>query len=148
MAKASERIQELRERTAGPRVKAVVTVNQPYAQDQHETLHYRHASGGQAKYLEQPLLSGHKPWIQDFANDLLNSPKSAAEEWGGVGRELKGEVSKKAPIDFGDLRNSAGLVVKEGSSVVIVEPPKQPRLSEAELDAKDYMRSMGVGYRE
>lgn len=144
---ASEGIQDLIERTGGPRVKATVTVNQPYAQDQHETLFYRHTSGGQAKYLEQPLFSGHPGWIQDFANELLHTT-DAAREWGGVGRELKNEVPKRAPIDFGDLRQSAGLTVKEGGAVVVNEPPVQGRLSEAELDAKDYMRAMNVGYRE
>lgn len=147
MRKASDGIRDLLDRTGGPKVKATVVVDQPYAQDQHETLYYKHPSGGQAKYLEEPMYAEHPKWIQEFANGLLNSKESAARGWGGVGRALKGVVAKKAPIDFGDLRKSAGLTVKEGAEVVITEPPIQPRLTEAELDAKDYMRHMGVGYR-
>ena len=146
--RAVEGIQDLIDRTGGPKIEAKVTVNQPYAQDQHETLYYRHASGGMAKYLETPLLVEHPYWIQDFADGLLRRGADTVQGWADVGRELKDSVKETAPIDFGDLRNSAGLVVKEGGSIQIDEPPIQGRLSEAELDAKDYMRSMGVGYRE
>lgn len=145
--KAFDGIQDLIDRTGGPAVKSTVTVNQPYAQDQHETLFYRHPKGGRAKYLEGPLFEGYPKWIQKFANRLLVRNVNAAKEWGGVGRALKGEVPKNAPVEFGDLRQSAGLVVKEGATVVVDEPPAQPRLTESELDAKDYMRHMGLGYR-
>lgn len=145
--RAVDGIAELIERTGGPKVKATVTVNQPYAQDQHETLYYRHPRGGRAKYLESPLMESHPKWLQTFANKFLNSKKDTESVWADVGRSLADAVPKNAPLEFGDLRNSAGLVVKAGGSVVVDEPPKQPRLSEAELDAKDFMRSMGVGYR-
>lgn len=145
--KATVGIQDLIDRTTGPQVKATVTVNQPYAQDQHETLFYRHPRGGRAKFLELPLYENATSWVNKFANRLLVRGARTDEEWGKVGRELAKSVSKNAPLEFGDLRNSAGLVVKAGSRVVITEPPKQPRLSDAELDAKDYMRNMGLGYR-
>lgn len=148
MAKrAFDGIQALLERTGGPTVKATVTVNQPYAQDQHETLYYKHPRGGKAKYLEEPLFANHPQWIQEFASKLLRSRSDVEDLWGDVGRGLKNEVPKTAPVEFGDLRRSAGLVVRAGSTIVIDEPPLQPRLTESELDAKDYMRSMGLGYR-
>lgn len=145
--RAVDGIQDLIDRTGGPTVRATVIVNQPYAQDQHETLYYRHPRGGQAKYLESPLYAKSPQWIQKFANRLLVRGTNTAREWGGVGRALKNEVPKTAPVEFGDLRESAALLVKEGGSIIVDEPPAQPRLSESELDAKDYMRSMGVGYR-
>lgn len=145
--RAIDGIDDLIDRTGGPKVKATVTVNQPYAQDQHETLFYRHPRGGQAKYLEGPLMQNHPEWIQKFANRLLVRGTNAASEWGGVGRSLVRQLPKTAPVEFGDLRNSGALTVKEGNRVIIEEPAKQPRLSESELDAKDYMRHMGVGYR-
>lgn len=146
--KASVGIQDLIDRTTGPKVKATVTVNQPYAQDQHETLYYRHPRGGQAKYLEEPLFTKHPQWLQRFADRLLMRGKDAATEWGGVGRALKNEVPKTAPVEFGDLRRSAGLTVTEGGNMVIEEPPAQDRLTDPELDAKDFMRHGGLGYRE
>lgn len=145
--RAVDGIQELIGRTGGPKVKATVTINQPYAQDQHETLYYRHPRGGRAKFLEAPLMESHRSWIQKFADDLLKPRRDAALGWGGVGRELAKAAGKNAPIEFGDLRQSAGLLVREGTRTVLDEPPKQGRLSEQELDAKDYMRSLGLGYR-
>lgn len=148
--RASDGIASLIERTAGTgaRVRSTVTVDQPYAQDQHETMFYKHASGGRAKYLEGPLFENLNNWMQGFADSLLKAGREADAEWADVGRKLVRRVAIDAPFDFGDLRNSAALYVKAGAKVIVNEPAKQPRLSESELDAKDYMRSMGVGYRE
>lgn len=145
--KAIDGIQDLIDRTGGPKLKATVVVDQPYAQDQHETLYYKHPRGGQAKYLESPLFAKHPQWLQKFANRLLMKSTDAGKEWAGVGRSLKNEVARSAPVEFGDLRGSAALTAREGATIIVNEPALQPRLSEAELDAKDYMRSMGVGYR-
>lgn len=148
MAKrAVDGIDQLIDRTGGGKVRATVEVDQPYAQDQHETLYYRHPRGGRAKFLEGPLFENHRQWIQGFANRLLSARLDAARLWGDeCGAPLKSAVAKNAPTEFGDLRRSAGLTVREGSTTVRVEPPTQSRLTEAELDAKDYMRSMGLGY--
>lgn len=145
--KASVGIQQLLDRTGGAKLRATVEVDQPYAQDQHETLFYRHPRGGQAKFLEEPLMSKHPQWLQKFASSLLNARRDASALWAETGRSLVREVEKNAPREFGDLRNSGALTVREGSSIVVSEPAKQPRLSEAELDAKDHMRAMGVSYR-
>lgn len=146
--RALEGIQQLINRTTGPTVKATVTVDQPYAQNQHETLWFKHPRGGRAKYLEGPLFENHRQWIQGFADRLLRARLDATRLWGDeCGVPLKNAVAKNAPVEFGDLKRSAGLVVREGSSVVRDEPPSQTRLTEAELDAKDYMRSAGQGYR-
>lgn len=146
--RAVDGIQQLIQRTTGGAVKATVTVDQPYAQDQHETLFYRHPRGGRAKFLEGPLFENHREWIEGFAKRLLNARLDAARLWGDeCGVPLKNAVAKNAPVEFGDLKMSAGLVVREGASVVRDEPPAQQRLTEAELDAKDYMRNAGQGYR-
>lgn len=144
---ASEGIQDLIDRTAGPPIQSRVTVDQIYAQDQHETMYYRHPRGGGPKYLEGPLFAQHPKWIQEFANGLLREGSDAERGWGGVGRSLVNQLPKSAPVEFGDLRQSGSLTVRAGSRVVISEPAKQKRLSEAELDAKDYMRSLGLRYR-
>lgn len=146
--KASVGIQELIDRTGGPRIRATVTVNQIYAQNQHESLDFEHPRGGRAKYLESPMYEGHAKWFQRFANGLLRKGAEATDGWTKVGRSLKAEVPKNAPVEFGDLRQSAALMVKEGPRLVVDEPPAQGRLSDSELKAKDYMRMMGVGYRE
>lgn len=149
MAKrAVEGIRQLIERTGGGNIRATVEVDQPYAQDQHETLYYRHPRGGRAKYLEGPLFENYPQWIQGFADRLLSARKDASDLWAEeCGTPLKKSVAKNAPKEFGDLAMSAALVVREGTSVVRSEPAAQPRLTEAELDAKDYMRAAGQGYR-
>lgn len=145
--KASEGIRDLIERTSGPTISSTVTVDQVYAQDQHETLWYKHPRGGQAKYLEEPMFAGFSKWFQSFANKLLRAD-SADEAWhDGPGTALQNVVPKFAPVEFGDLRQSAGLQTKVGSSIRHERPPIQPRLTEWELDAKDHMRHLGLGYR-
>lgn len=144
---ASSRIQELIDRTSGPTLKATVVVDQVYAEIQHEALEFKHPRGGKAKYLEEPMFSGHAEWFQGFANRILDEGVLAEEEWSDVGRSLKGVVATNAPVEFGDLRQSAGLTVRSGGSVVTNEPAAQSRLTDQELDAKDFMRHMGLGYR-
>lgn len=145
--KASVGLQDLIDRTGGPKLKATVTVNQPYAQDQHETLYYRHPRGGRAKFLESPLFENIEDWLGKFSQRVLVRGIQMPNEWGKVARNLKNAVPKNAPFEFGDLRKSASLEVKEGASVVISEPAEQPRLTDDEILAKDYMRNAGLGYR-
>lgn len=146
--RASQGIAQLIDRTSGPDVEASVVVDQVYAQIQHEALEFRHPRGGMAKFLEVPVFSGCAGWIQDFAEHLLLKQGTAERRWAvHVGRPAAKVVRKYAPVEFGDLRESAALTVKAGSQVVLEEPAKQPRMSDAELDAKDQLRSMGLGYR-
>lgn len=144
---ASQRIQELIDRTAGPKIKATVTVDQVYAEIQHEALEFNHPRGGQAKYLEEPMFAGHGAWFQEFADGLLREGSRADEGWADVGRNLKDVVATHAPVEFGDLRQSAALQVRAGSAVVADEPARQPRLTDQELHAKDFMRHLGLSYR-
>lgn len=148
MRKASEGIRELMERTSGPPVKAIVTVDQVYAADQHETLYYRHPRGGQAKYLESPMFAGYAKWFQRFADRMLRRGGDVPRDWfNGPGASLQAVVPKFAPVEFGDLKRSAGLVVKVGSEVRFTQPPEQPRLTDWELEGKDHLRANKQGYR-
>ena len=146
--KASEGIKILRERTAGPKVKTTVTVDQVYAKYQHESLDFRHPRGGRAKYLEGPLFEGFAGSMERFAQGLLRvEEETAGRRWAATGRDLVEAVGHEAPLEFGDLRRSAGLVTTEGTRVVVEEPPAQRRLTDQELHAKGIMRSMGLSYR-
>lgn len=140
--KASVGIQQLIDRTGGPRVRARIVVDQVYAQDQHETLHYLHPSGGRAKYLEAPMMEAHRGWIQDFANRFLNARRNTSSVWGAsVGRPLVRAVARNAPRERSDLSRSASLAVYEGGAVVMFEPAAQNRLNEAALEVKDEART-------
>ena len=146
--KASEGLQNLIDATGGPKVKGTVVVDQVYAQNQHETLYFKHPRGGMAKFLEKPLYAGIAYRMQDLAGDLLDTSR---ETWHWFHEDLVkpliGDVRENAPLEFGDLKQSASATTKEGATVRAHEPAMQKRLSEAELDAKDYMRHAGQGDR-
>lgn len=146
--KASVGIQSLIERTSGAKVEAKVIVDQVYAEMQHEALEFRHPRGGQAKYLEGPMFENYSKWMQQYASRFLRRGSDAVRDWfNGPGSALHGVVAKHAPIEFGDLKRSAGLVVKVGSAVKFTKPAEQPRLNDWELEGKDHMRLSGLGYR-
>lgn len=139
--KASQGIQVLRDRTAGPKVVCTATVDQVYAQYQHETLYFRHPRGGGPKYLEVPMFEHHAAWIEDFARAMLNVRERTANRWGRImGKNFREVVRKNAPEEFDDLRRSTGIKVKEGVRTIIDEPPEQRRLTDAELEQKDELR--------
>lgn len=138
--RAVDGLQDLIDRTAGPRVVARVKVDQIYAKYQHESLDLRHSSG-QAKYLEAPLFENAGQIVQKFANRVLVRGTNTAVEWGKhVGQPVHGYVKRFAPKMFGDLSQSASLTVKEGSAVVYSIPATQQRLTKVQLRAKDKLR--------
>lgn len=146
--KASEGIAEVIKQTAGPKVQSKVTVDQVYAHYQHEVLYFRHPRGGMAKYLEVPLFAEHDVWLEEFALGLLNIEERAAHRWGRVtGDAMVHVVEVNAPDEFGDLRRSAALEVREGGKVIINKPAAVHRLTEAELDEKDDLRDL-LGLRD
>lgn len=145
--RASVRIGQLIKRTAGPDIVATIVVDQVYAEIQHEALEFRHPQGGQAKYLEEPLHTGSPGRLRDVARGLLDEDETALGLWASAGRDVVQGVRTNAPREFGDLMESASLSVEVGGAQRVFEPAKQRRLTEQELDAKDIMRDMGVGYR-
>lgn len=146
--RAVDGIRELIDNTGGGIVESRVTVDQVYAQMQHEALEFNHPRGGQAKYLEAPLFAGFSRWIQSFAGKMLKS-EDAAKLWhNGPGESLQKSVERYAPVEFNDLRRSAGLVTTVGRQPKFENPAKQPRLTSWELEGKDHLRSYGLGYRD
>lgn len=145
--RAVDGIQQLIDRTCGPDVVASVVVDQVYAQMQHEALEFRHPRGGMAKYLEIPMFQKAPFWLENFAQHLLLKQGTAENRWAAhVGRPLRDVVKTHAPVEFGDLRASASLRVTAGGEVVVEEPARQPRLTGAELDGKDELRSQNLRY--
>ena len=147
--RAVDGIQQLIDRTGGGAIQSQVVVDQVYAQVQHEALEFRHPRGGQAKYLETGLFSGYAGWMEKFAVRVLNARTDADKIWHDeVGKGLKGTVPKLAPVEFGDLRQSAALTTSVSGRPVFVEPAAQPRLTDWELEGKDHLRESGLGYRD
>lgn len=139
-------IADLMGRTGSRKAKVTVTYDQIYAQMQHEALEFQHPRGGEAKYLEKALMGGALGWIQTVAGRVLTT-RYLTGEWGDIGPKLAASSARRAPREFGDLMKSAGVEVHDGATLVHSIPPEQPRLTDIELEAKDWLRSLGLGYR-
>jgi hypothetical protein len=52
-----------------------VGFNAPYALKQHENLHYKHPGGGEAKFLENPLVENTEKYIEWMKNGVKKGLK-------------------------------------------------------------------------
>lgn len=133
-------IDELLAKVGSGDLAATVVVNQVYARWQHDGLDLKHPRGGQALYLQQPLMDNHSRYLADYASQVLedggkNTFISAAEDLAG-----DGGVASHAPVEFGDLRASGHPTVTDGEEVIYDRPPLAGRLSAEDLKAKDKAR--------
>jgi len=121
-----------------------LVVDQIYAQNQHESVWFKHPAGGQAKYLSEPLLATAPAMLQRLANNVLkgNLVLAMSENM----EAMSGEVFRHAPWEFADLRASGHPMVSEYGSVVYDRPPLMHRLTPSELEAKDDLRALGLGH--
>jgi len=111
-------------------ITAKVTVDQVYAQDQHENPRYRH-NDGSMKFVTGPLLKGSRRWLSAVARNILTTdPK---EIFRRIAEEFADDVEAATPTDDGILDKSAHPQVLERGGVVYDRPPKMHRLSEAEI---------------
>lgn len=134
-----DRLDALQELVGTEQVTGSVVVDQVYAQYQHEGLDLRHPRGGQAKYLEAPLVEHSGEYWQEIADRVLD--EGPVEPMKTVVEDLAGEVEVLAPVDFNNLRRSANPRVFRGETSVYDRPPAQRRLTQQELD--DLRRGRG-----
>jgi len=125
------RVQEL---VGDGTLRGQVVVDQAYAQNQHETVWFKHPHGGQAHFLSEPLLSGASFYLERIARGLLDDGPVTAMR--GVTEDLCEQVRDKAPRDHGYLRESAQPFVYDDGKLVYTRPPAQRRLTDEELDAR------------
>lgn len=134
-----ERIEELIENVGDGTLRGSVEVDQVYAHVQHEDLSYEHPRGGGPKYLEQPLHTNHRDYLQRVADATLD-PEGPASGMAEAMESLSSEVAVHAPVEFGDLRESGHPKVTSQGEVVFDRPPAAHRLTDAELRAKSRRR--------
>jgi hypothetical protein len=138
------RMDELRARTGcrEGRLSGSVTVNQVYAHYQHEHLEFRHPRGGQAKYLEAPLMASVFTIFQDVAREYTDDggERAMARQMELLAEEQG--VSVFAPVEFEDLRRSGHPKVERGGRVLYDRQPRQHRLSADELRVKARLRKL------
>lgn len=139
MGDFAQRIGYLRQVVGAGNLEARVTVNQVYAKYQHEGLDLKHPRGGRAKYLGGPVLEHQRRWMQLVADKILvDGGRSGMIE---VGKLLVNEVYLNAPVEFNDLKNSGACTVTHEGRVIYRQLPNVPRLTEAQLRAKDALRN-------
>lgn len=131
-----ERIKYLEEVVGEGNITSGVDVDQPYAQDQHETP-YRHRIG-QMKYLGEPLLANAGELMGIIAHNVLTEDGSnLADGMQQVADRMAGFVEDNAPKDTGRLRESASPYVMDG----LLETYRRPAIAPREEDqAPRYLR--------
>lgn len=143
MGEFGARVDELIKQVGTGNLEGKVTVDQVYAQYQHEDLSLRHPGGGQAKYLEKPLMQDHPKYLQRIASEVLDrGPEPAMER---AMEDLSQSVYDLAPIEFGDLKASGHPTVDDDGRTVYDRPPMMRRLTEEEIDIKRGLREIGLG---
>lgn len=122
----SERMRLLEEAVGEGNITAGVDVDQPYAQDQHETP-YRHRVG-QMKYLSEPLFSNVNELMVGIAESVLTEDGSDLQDgMQNTAIKMADFVRDNAPKDTGRLRESASPYVKEGAVETYRVPAIAPR---------------------
>lgn len=106
---------------------AKCTVDQPYAQAQHEDLTLQH-NDGSAKYLERPLFENVNDVISTVARHLITPGGSDIVNGMIEVCEMMSQwVEEHAPRETSALRFSGHPQVVDNGTVVYDRPPKIPR---------------------
>lgn len=106
---------------------AKCTVDQPYAQDQHENLKYVHPNG-QAKFLEEPLMKNAFELVAGVARAAITPDGSnLVDEMEEVAEKMAGYVLRYAPKDTLMLAESGHPTVEDNGTHVYNRFPGEPR---------------------
>jgi hypothetical protein len=135
MAAFADRIDELKAMVGTGDLVGKVEVAQIYAQRQHEELSWNHPRGGQALYLQAPLMENYSRYLQSYADRLLEDggEHSVVDSMENLAEE--GGVATRAPVLYSNLRASGHPSVTSDGATIYDRPPRQHRLSEEELKA-------------
>lgn len=124
------RIRYLSEQVGSGRIAAGCTVDQPYAQNQHQNLEFDHTIG-RSHYLGGPLMENVFNFMDGMARAvIIESGSRIQEEMRDIAEDLAHFVFTNAPRDpdIGDvLANSGSPFVKDGGLETYRRPPVAPR---------------------
>lgn len=125
-----ERIDLLDNQVGHGDIIAGCTVDQIYAQNQHQNLSFRHTVG-RAHYLGAPLMENATRLLQRIAESVIDESGSHLRSaMIGTSEEMARFVQKNAPRDpdIGDvLANSGAPWVTSNGVEIYKRPPVQPR---------------------
>jgi hypothetical protein len=138
MAGAEEfdrRIRQLSDEVGTGKIVAGVTVDQPYAQNQHENPEFSHRVG-RSHYLGAPLMENAFNFVDGIARAAITEEGSRIkDEMRDIAEDMAGFVEKNAPRDpdIGDvLANSGSPFVVDDGVEVFRRPPLAPRKMHSE----------------
>jgi hypothetical protein len=128
-----ERIDYLDEQVGHGDITAGCTVDQIYAQNQHQNLSFHHTVG-RAHYLGAPLMENSTKLMQEIASSVIDESGSHLRRGMiSVSEKMVGFVEKNAPRDpdIGDvLANSGAPWVTDGGRTIYERAPVAPREAE------------------
>jgi hypothetical protein len=122
------RIDRLSDSVGSGKIVAGCTVNQPYAQNQHQSVWFRHPHGGRALYLGAPLMENAYLLVGEIARSAITPFGSLLDQrMIDAAETLSRYVLENAPVETGLLRTSGNPWVKDNNVVVYDRPPISPR---------------------
>lgn len=128
MTSAIEGLERLARAVGSGEIEASVTVNQPYAQRQHEELGWKHPRGGRAKYLGGPLIEESAKLVQIAADHLISGDGTDLEHgMVRIAEEMSQMVEENAPSLYDVLRYSSQPEVVDNGVVKYSRAPKVAR---------------------
>ena len=123
-----ERIEHLSQSVGTGHITAGCTVDQPYAQNQHQSIWFNHPHGGRALYLGAPLMENAFKLIADIARAAINEHGSNLNtEMIEISETMARYVLENAPIETGRLKTSGSPWVTDKGLPVYTRPPISPR---------------------
>lgn len=132
MGTFDERMGHLMDEVGMGYLRAKCEVNQPYAQNQHESRWFKH-NDGRAGYLGDPLMENASRLVEGLARDAI-SPTGSGLKSGmvDVAEEMARFVFENAPFDEADpstfhLKLSPHPTVTDNGMVIYDRPPIAPR---------------------
>jgi len=124
----AERIDSLISSVGTGHIVAGCTVDQPYAQNQHQTDHFRHPHGGRSHYLGGPLLEHTFELLESIARGAITPFGSMIDRrMIDVAEEMSRYVLVNAPKETGQLSMSGHPWVRSNGITIYDRPPLAPR---------------------
>lgn len=122
------RIDHLSDAVGTGSIVAGCTVNQPYAQNQHQSVHFNHPHGGRALFLGGPLMENAFTLLGDLARKIITPAGSDINQGMiDVAETMAGYVRVNAPVETGQLRTSDNPWVEDKGVRIYDRPPISPR---------------------
>jgi hypothetical protein len=124
----NRKIDELIREVGTGRITARCEVNQPYAQNQHQSVWFNHPHGGRSMYLGGPLLENALDLVASIARSVLTpSGPMIRLRMIEIAETLARYVLENAPKETGQLSLSGHPSVTDNGVVIYDRPSIAPR---------------------